>query len=604
MLSHFVLLLAATAASPDPPLEYTLRFDPADTSGIAVELRVKDAPASIQLAAHAHPEYDDKFWRYVADIRVTGGEATPIDSVRWQLNNRAGDLVIRYRVNFPREAPPRAAWRPYLTATGGLVGGPHSFLYVIGLEMRPAKVTLVIPDGWLVATGLEGKTTARTFTAPDIHTLMESPMLVGKLSDWTFTANNIPHRIFYWRLPNSIAFDSTAFTSSIEKLVRQTIDLFGTTPYREYSFLFQDGAWRGGLEHPNSVTIGAQSEELAKNPHLILPEVAHEFVHTWNLMAIKPAAYREVDYKVQPPVPELWFSEGLTIFYADLLLRRSGLPAGDSSRIGHLERLIARYLAQPGHARFSAEEISRVEYNASPAALGDYLASSHLQGEIIGTLLDLRIRDATNGARSMDHVMRLLYERTRQKRFVSMDVQKAVEDVCTCSAADIFDRYVFSGNPVDFDTHLRPLGIKAEVRWAPSMNDDGTPAKDLRASAWLPEGEKNLRLRVTNPNSIWGRADLHSNDVIVAINGNPVATWPEFRAFLSQFAIGDTATFTVRRGDSTLTRRVVMAGFDRPVVRLLPMEAPTKRQLDFRSAWSRGLPGVSAPAPSQQGARQ
>ena len=245
-----------------------------------------------------------------------------------------------------------------------------------------------------------------------------------------------------------------------------------------------------------------------------------------------------------------------------------------------------------------------MEYNASPAALGDYFASSHLQGEIIGALLDLKIRDATNGTRSMDHVMRLLYERTRHKRFTSRDVQKAVEDVCRCSAADIFDRYVFSGNPVDFDRYLKLLGLKTEISWMPSMNDDGTRAKDLRASAWLPDGEPNLRLRVTNPNSIWGRADLHTGDAILSIDGNRVATWPEFRAFLSRFAIGDTAAFTVRRGDRTLTRRVVMAGFDRPVVRLLPLEAPTKRQLDLRSAWSRGLPGVSAPAPSQRGARQ
>jgi predicted metalloprotease with PDZ domain len=321
-------------------------------------------------------------------------------------------------------------------------------------------------------------------------------------------------------------------------------------------------------------------------------------------MAIKPAAYREVDYKVQPPVPELWFSEGLTIYYADLLLRRAGLPTSDSTRIHHLERLIARYAALPGQARFSAEQISRVAYNASPTALGDYSASSHLQGEIIGVLLDFLIRDATDGARSMDDVMRLLYERSRNGRFISRDVQKAVEDVCKCSASDIFDRYVFGANPVDFDRHLNLVGLRAEVTWASSMNDDGTRATDLRASAWLPDGEKNLRLRVMNPNSAWGRADLHTGDVIVTINGKPIATWPEFRTFVRAFAIGDSATFVVQRGGSTLTRRVVMAGFDRPVVRIVPVESPTTRQRHLLSLWTRGLPSASAPAPSQPGARQ
>src|SRR5687768_8156557 len=101
MLKLALVLLAENAGSPEPKLQYTLRFDPADTTGIAVELRVTNAPASIQLAAHAHPEYDDKFWRYVTGISATDAAVAPIDSVRWQVTNRAGDVVIRYRVNFP-----------------------------------------------------------------------------------------------------------------------------------------------------------------------------------------------------------------------------------------------------------------------------------------------------------------------------------------------------------------------------------------------------------------------------------------------------------------------------------------------------------------------
>jgi predicted metalloprotease with PDZ domain len=136
LLAGLSLLPAATTSKPQP-LEYTLRVDPADLSGIAVELRVRAAPAGLRLAAHAHPEYDDKYWRHVEDLRVTtgGGESVSVtraDSSVWSVANPAGNVIVRYRVRFPREEGSRAAWRPFLSPTGGLVGGPHSFLYVIG----------------------------------------------------------------------------------------------------------------------------------------------------------------------------------------------------------------------------------------------------------------------------------------------------------------------------------------------------------------------------------------------------------------------------------------------------------------------------------------
>src|SRR5688572_16001758 len=96
------LLVAAFAAFQPPPVElaYTLRVDTADLSGIAVELLIRNAPANLILAAHAHPEYDDKFWRYLEDLRATDDRNQAVttarrDSVLWQLANAAGDVRVR-----------------------------------------------------------------------------------------------------------------------------------------------------------------------------------------------------------------------------------------------------------------------------------------------------------------------------------------------------------------------------------------------------------------------------------------------------------------------------------------------------------------------------
>ena len=161
----------------------------------------------------------------------------------------------------------------------------------------------------------------------------------------------------------------------------------------------------GGLEHANSVSIGAPSAQLAQGLTEFLAEATHEYFHTWNLMRIHPAGYGGVDYRMPPRSRGLWWTEGITILYSDLLRRRAQVPLFDSTRATHLEGAIARYLANPGNARFSAESVSVVAYGADPGALGDYSASTHLQGELLGTMLDFVVRNATAGRRSLDDVV-------------------------------------------------------------------------------------------------------------------------------------------------------------------------------------------------------
>jgi predicted metalloprotease with PDZ domain len=574
-----------------PHIEYTLTVDSMDLSGVSVAMRIRNAPGPLRLAAHAHPIYDDKYWRHLENLSAVdaGGRAVAVsreDSVLWRVADSSGDVTVRYRVRFPVEEGQRAAWRPFLSPSGGLVGGPHSFLYVVGEDRAPVTVTLDLPRGWRVATGLSGPATARTFSAANAHALMEAPMLVGVLSEWSFRAGNLPHRVFYWRVPNAAPFDTTALVRGFERLATQAIALFRTAPYREYTFLVQDGAY-GALEHPNSVTLGAPSADLARNPHATMAETAHEFFHTWNLMAIAPVEYRGLDYRAQPPVAGLWFSEGLTLFYADVLLRRAGLPTRDSTRVARLEGLIGRYLSAPGNARYSAEAVSRA-YNAPAGALGDYTASTHLQGELIGAVLDLLVRDASNGARSIDDVMRFMYAKFRERGFTGVDIQAAVEEVCSCSAAAVFEQSVRNAGALDFDRYLAPIGLRTRVTIGAAMENDGRPAPDLRAWGFEVAGEPYLRLRVADPTSLWGRAGLHTNDQIVSINGAPVRTWPELRNLLRGLAIGDTAAIVVERPAGRLETRVAIQGFDRPTVRIESVAAPTERQLRLREAWLAG----------------
>lgn len=586
--------IEARFALSQPIVHYALRVDSSDLAAFAVEMRIRNAPDTLRLAMSAHPEYDDEFWRYVEDLRVESRAGTATitrtDSAVWSVRAPGGEAIVRYRIRLPvPQASPRAAWRPFLSPTGGLFGGPHAFMYIVGANLAPVHLTLDLPRSWDIATGLTPTSDPRTFFAPTFEVLVEGPVFAGRTMNWRFAVDGVPHRVVYWPAPNAVAFDTTAFVAGVRRMTEQAIALFGRAPWREYTFIFQDNAY-GGLEHANSVTLGAPSELLARNAHAVLSETAHEFIHAWNLMRIRPAEYRTVDYRTQPPTAGLWFSEGLTIFYADLALRRAGLPTYDSTRTAHLAATIGRYLANPGNARFSAERVSQVAYNARPGSLGDYTASTHLQGELFGALLDLVIREATGGGRSMDDVMRLMLERfSGVQGFVGRDVERAVEDVCGCDVTPFFDAHVRSGSPIAFDRYLALIGLRAHVTWAPATGGpNNEPTVDLRVYSVDPEDGGRALLVVTNPESSWGRAGLHTGDRIVALNDAPVATWQEFRTVLQRIRVGDTTRVHVEREGKRLTATVVAAQLSRPVVRLDQIVSAPAKAAALRTQWLHG----------------
>ena len=589
---HFSESIEARYSPSDPIVSYTLRVDSTDLSGFDVELRLKNAGDTVRLAMAKHPEYDDRFFRYVENLRAEGprgASITRVDSAVWRLLAPGGEATVRYRIHLPPSPTPRGAWRPFLAPTGGLFGGPHSFMYVVGREPAPAHVRVEVPSSWRIATALRPTADPRTFFAPSVHMLVESPVLAGQLRQWVFMVDAVPHRVVYWPLPSATPFDTAAFVSGVEQLTRQAIAVFGRAPWPEYDFLFQDGAY-GALEHPSSVTLGAPSADLAEQIGSTLAETAHEFFHAWNLMRIRPAEYQGVDYR--PPVMSrgLWFSEGLSMYYADLLLRRAHLPVRDSTRVIHLENLISRYLSNAAYAHFSPEEISRAAYATRPDALGDYEAGVHLPGELIGAMLDLVIRDATDGRRSSDDLMRTMLERFSGERgFTSTDVERAVHDVCSCDVHAFFAAHVRGSTPIDFAKYLRLAGLQLESQRIPAVRDN-RPLPDIRIRAWMQPNDSTLRLLLTTPTSVWGRAGLHTGDRLLAVNRTSMSTPMDFRNFLQRVAVGDTVRVDIDRSSGRKTVTVVVTGYDRADVRILLDPKATERQRRLRDRWLSGGP--------------
>ncbi len=572
-----IFISGAGAQQQDRPLiHYLLKVNPADLSAYDIEIHLQHIPHHFRMAMGTHAEYDDRFWRFIKHFHVgtSRGIATfeRTDSAVWSISVPDEDAVITYRLLLPEHRS--FAHRPFLAAYGGLLGDIHSFLYMVGYEAVACSVTFDLPPGWQVATGLQRTSRANTFTAASAEILMDCPVLAGHLHQWRFFVGGVPHTVAYLPVTDTLNFDSTLLVDNIRKIVVQTVRLFGGMPYKNYVFLLEDGVY-GALEHGNSVTLGAPASVLATRMQEMYEEIAHEFSHTWNLMAIRPAEYTGLIYGPQEQSSLLWFSEGVTMFYADLLVRRAGLPAEDSTRIMHLESLIRRYYADTGNMVIPPAKVSLAE-NAAPGMLGDYSASTHLQGELLGTMLDWLIRSNTEGRRSFDDVMRLMYRRFGgggglggRRGFYTRDVEQAVQDICGGGQVHpFFQKYIYEGKPLDFNTWLPLIGLELQLSWQPAADEKGKPLPDTRVYIWQPVGDTVFRIGMTHPGSCWVKAGLHTGDKVLAINGSQIKSRQDFNQALHRIEIGDTIIVQLRRAAGIENVPVAITGVLAPVVHL------------------------------------
>jgi predicted metalloprotease with PDZ domain len=577
----FVVLLFAGAGFGKKPLEYKIVIDPKDLSDVKIEMLIPDAGGSVRLAMAAHPEYDDRYFRYVENFAAESAgrslsAAMPEPAV-WQVDGIRGPLKVSYRVvPPPKEREWRQTWKPFLTPTGGMVGDLHMLMYIVGGEAKPARLTLEMPDGWSAASGLEPTRDPLTF-AGTVEDLLDAPVIVGKFDEWKFEAGGVPHQVVIWSPTDGKAIVPKPIVDGIKRLADESIRAFGKPPYERYAFLLENGG-SAALEHKTSLNAGI-ADELADT----FDNIAHEYVHVWNLMDVRPRERVGVRYKFAEPTGVLWWSEGATIMFADMLTRRIGIPTEFPARVNRVESLLARYYSSPGYRNLSAEAVSRTD--SHPDLLSDDFASTHLQGEVLVTLLDLMVRDRTDNRRNAADVMRLLAKRFDSRRGIDNgDIEKAVADTCGCDVSPFFRDHIFNARSIDLNRYLSLAGLRAEVEQIPSMDDRGRPLVDLRIGPLSTEGE--FKVRIMNSESTWAKAGIRTGDRVVSADGRPITTWSDFRGWLQGLQIGDTAKIIIRRDGADRTLEVPIRGFERASVKISQIDGATPRQQRIRDAWA------------------
>jgi predicted metalloprotease with PDZ domain len=574
-----------------PVIDYTLTVDSADLSVLTMQIKLKNISDTFHLAMYAHPLADDKYWRYVENITVNADEGNAAsfreDSALWKFVTHNHNATVTYKIHLPPSRNQRSASKPFLTQSGGLIGDYHNFLYVAGQTLAPCHIHFQLPSGWQIATGLEPTSDPFTYYAASAGILLDAPVLIGHFKKWKFQVSGVPHTVAYWSLPDASSFDTSRLVSNIQKMVTEACRLFGHLPYREYFFLLQDGSY-GALEHNNSVTVGMPSKDLAQNVFDYNGDIAHEYFHAWNMMRIVPVEYANIDYKPPSFSRSLWWSEGLTMFYADLLLRRAGIPYDTTTRTQHLAELIERYINNPGNHTFSAEKVSMSDV-APPGYLGDYYASTHLQGELIGDLLDMIIRNATNGKQNIDDLMRKMFEGfSGANGFNGKDVEQMTSKICHCDVHLFFENYIRGNKMIDFDKYLIALGLKMNITKKVLSGDDKKPAADGSVYAWNDAAAHTTKLGVTNPQGCWGKAGLHTGDVLLKINDSAISSANDFFSWLDKLKPGDTVNMEIKRKDKISSAKIYLTSVNVTLVSIESLPKPSGKQQRLYSEWMMG----------------
>jgi predicted metalloprotease with PDZ domain len=514
--------------------DVSLRIDNPDPSG--QQLRLPNwIPGSYMIR---------DFARNLLDLRAegAGGELAleQIDKSNWRVAASSGPVTLSYKV-YANDLSVRAA---HLDHDHGYYNGSSVFLEVVGQAEQPCEVMIERPGpescaDWRVATSL-GRKQAEPYAfglyeALDYDDLIDHPVEMGAFTRVAFEACGVPHDII---LSGRFECDEARLAADLKTICEHHIRFFGEpAPMDYYQFqVLVVGDGYGGLEHRASTSLIAKRDSLPKPGETGVSEdyrnflglCSHEYFHTWNVKRIKPEAYRPYDLQQEVYTDLLWAFEGITSYYDDLGLLRSGLIDAQSY-LELLAQTMTRVQRGRGRLRQSAAESSfntwtkfyKQDENAANA-----IVSYYAKGCLIAACIDLKLRALTHGDSSLDDVMRRLWQDFRQhgRGVEPGGIQRIVNEIAGVDLGALLDELIYGTGELPLAALLADAGIEVTRRVAINSKDKGGKAADgklptVDLGGVFKEGDDGLTLLRVAEEGALQSAGLSAVDVIIAVDG-------------------------------------------------------------------------------------
>jgi predicted metalloprotease with PDZ domain len=395
-----VLCAALLAACAFADIDYTITPNPtAERLEFAVSFEANQPTVDVQLPRWAPGSYR-LFNPGIREVKANRGGAelavSAVDDNTWRIAaGSPGPITVTYS-------------SPMRLNNGAVhMTGPHNYVYVVGRLAEPCNLRIRLPEGWRAINGLDES--GNGWKAPDYDTLADNPITMGDYLLDTYSVKGKPHFIVLYGVGRD-NIDRAALIDYCKDITLSQTAFFGDIPYNKYVWHFNvnnglDGA--GGLEHLSSTSIGLAA---GLGPSAV-SVLSHEFFHLWNVKRIRSKPLGPFDYQQLPKTGALWWLEGVTDYYASLLLHRYGIL--DQKYI--YEDIVSNFRGYDNHPQrnnVSPNESSmRVgETNNGRGNSNGYLISYYTMGWISGLCLDIELRRLTNNKYTLDDVMLSLYQ--------------------------------------------------------------------------------------------------------------------------------------------------------------------------------------------------
>jgi predicted metalloprotease with PDZ domain len=463
-------MASPAAAQTREAIRYIVRFPAPQSNYVEVEATVPtDGRAAIDMMMAVWTPGSYLVREYERNVEAVTARGLTVDKTlknRWRIQTGgAREVVLSYRV-YAHEMTVRSNW---VDADFAMLNGAPTFITLVESGARPHDVRLELPAAW--KTSVTGMPDApggapHHYLAPDYDTLVDSPIVAGNPQIHRFSVDGKPHLLV--DVGEGGVFDGSAAARDLERIVQADRRFWGSLPYEKYVFFNLLVNASGGLEHRNSVMMMANRWATGTREKYLpwLSLASHEYFHLWNVKRLRPIELGPFDYEHENYPRSLWISEGLTDYYGDLQLARAGLYT-PSEYLRELSVMIRTLQTTPGRLTQSAEAASFdawiKQYRPDDNTINSSI-SYYTKGAVLGFVLDARIRAATNGAKSLDDVMRLAFARySGAKGFTPADFRKTASEVAGADLSAWFTRALETTEEIDYGPALAWYGLEMTV---------------------------------------------------------------------------------------------------------------------------------------------